>query len=59
MAHVPERTELYVCLNCQAVLAGDVSEGAGEKNHNFSVPDECAACGNTDIVELSDYPHVE
>lgn len=56
MSHTSEDVELYVCLNCNAVLAGDVTGGTGE-NHTFSAPDECAACGNDDIVRIGSYPH--
>lgn len=56
MSHSPEEVKLYVCLNCNAVLAGDIAGGTGE-SHSYSAPGECAACGNDDIVQIGNYPH--
>jgi hypothetical protein len=56
MSHTTEDVKRYVCLNCNSVMAGDVAGGSGE-SHTFSAPDECAACGNDDIVQIGEYPH--
>lgn len=55
MSHTPEEVKLYVCLDCNAVMAGDVTGGTGE-SHQFSAPEKCAACGNDDIVQIGNYP---
>jgi hypothetical protein len=56
MSHVPESPGLYVCRDCQNVVAGDVSDGSGQEGHSYSTPSECGACGNTEFVKLGDYP---
>ena len=55
MSHTPERPELYVCTDCQSVHAGTVS--GGPEDHQYDAPDDCAACGNTEFIEMEDYPH--
>jgi hypothetical protein len=55
MAHSPELPEWYVCLNCQAVFAGSVTEDDGV--HHFHPPDDCAACGDPEFVEAESYVH--
>lgn len=56
MAHAPALPEQYVCENCQSVYAGTVSGGSPE-HHTYDPPEECAACGNTEFIEIEEYPH--
>lgn len=56
MSHTPERPELYVCTDCQAVYAGTVVP-QGDGQHRYEEPDGCSACGGTDFVEMAQYPH--
>lgn len=53
MAHAPELPEQYVCLNCQVVYAGSVTEE--DDTHHFHAPDDCVACGDADFVPMETY----
>jgi uncharacterized OB-fold protein len=55
MAHAPERLEQYVCMNCQVTYAGSVTKSDGD--YHFHPPDDCAACGTPDFVEVGSYVH--
>ncbi|EMA43997.1 hypothetical protein [Halococcus saccharolyticus] len=57
MSHVAEKPELYVCRDCQSVFVGDVSEGSTPEDHTYSAPGECSGCGNTEFIEIEEYPH--
>ncbi|WP_101298154.1 hypothetical protein [Halegenticoccus soli] len=56
MSHSPERPVEFVCENCHVIYAGTVfrEEGGG---HRYEPPEECAACGAREFVELTQYPH--
>ncbi|WP_162991483.1 hypothetical protein [Halostella salina] len=55
MAHSPEKPERYVCTNCLVVSVGVVEHTDG--GHQYDPPTRCSACGETDFVEESQYPH--
>lgn len=57
MSHQPERPREYVCNGCQNIVAGVVHGEPPE--HTYEAPDECAACGASDFVELDKYPLFE
>jgi len=57
MAHVPDTPELYVCKNCQTVCAGTVQTNPDLVDYAYEPPENCAACGNTEFVEIEEYPH--
>jgi len=48
-----ERPEQYVCLNCQVIYAASVT--GQEENHRFHPPDDCAACGDPEFVQIESY----
>jgi len=57
MSHQPERPREYVCEGCQIVHAGIAHGQPGD--HHYEAPDECAACGGTDFVDINEYPLLE
>lgn len=57
MAHVPNTPELYICKGCQNVYAGTVQKDPDLVDFAYEPPDECAACGNTEFIEIEEYPH--
>lgn len=59
MSHVPELPTQYVCEECNSIYAGIVS-GGSRGNHTYTPPEECAACGSHEFIEITQYPvHVE
>ncbi|MBX0294996.1 hypothetical protein [Haloarcula nitratireducens] len=57
MAHQPERPQEYVCEGCHTIVAGTAR--GDPPDHDYAQPDECAACGGTEFVELQNYPSME
>jgi len=56
MAHVPERLEEYVCVNCSVTHAGTpIHLDGGE--HSFEPPASCGACGGSEFVPASEWIH--
>jgi hypothetical protein len=54
MSHVPDRPVEFVCDNCHVIYAGTVIRD-DRNDRRFEPPEECAACGATEFVELSQY----
>lgn len=55
MSHAPERVELFVCRECQAVYAGTVVKT--DTGHHFEAPTLCAACDGDDFVAIEKWTH--
>ena len=56
MAHSPELPNKYVCTECQVVHAGTVVEH-GDGGHVYEPPAQCGACGASEFVRETDWPH--
>jgi hypothetical protein len=46
-----------VCEDCLSVHVGTVHGQPGD--HHYEAPDECAACGSDDFVDINEYPLFE
>lgn len=52
--HDPQQ---YVCMECQVMHAGIPYRGKGDTIH-YDPPTRCSACGETDLVLSTKYPHL-
>ncbi|WP_170178712.1 hypothetical protein [Halapricum salinum] len=57
MSHQPDRPREYVCEDCLSVHAAVVHGQPGDRH--YEAPDECAACGSDDFVDINEYPLIE
>jgi hypothetical protein len=58
MAITNHRPQKFVCMECKLIHAGIPHKGSGDTVH-YDPPTRCGACGETDLVLTTKYPHFQ